>query len=225
METMTETKVCAVFASDPGGLAPKPATAIVQAVAAIASSDMARGVITGVHVQSVENGGAHDLVLSATDSYRLIQVTLPNMAVSAFDPFTVPAKELVQACKIAKGSDRMAWRFDSAAVLTVVGFSNMVSESTAAVPVFSERYHDPARIIASVSDWCKDSETAVFDASLLAGLLDSCGVIAVGGRSGKSAGLPGVTVNRVNTLKPARFSMIDEQTGIQGIALLMPRRS
>lgn len=221
---MTETKVCAVFASDPGGLAPKPATAIVQAVAAMASTDMARGVITGVHVQAVENGNGFDLVLSATDSYRLIRVTLPNMAAGAFDPFTVPAREIVQACKIAKGSDRMAWRFDSAAVLTVVGFSNMVAESTAAVPVLPGEYHDLDRVIAPVPDWCTDPETAVFDASLFAGVIDSCGVIAVGGRSGKNAGLPGVTVDRISTSKPARFSMIDDETGIHGIALLMPRR-
>lgn len=222
---MTETKVCAVFAShSPGGLAPKPATAIVQAVAAMASTDQARGVITGVHVQSVENGGAHDLVLSATDSYRLIRVTLPNMAVSAFDPFTVPAKELVQACKVAKGFSRMTWGFSSQGFTVEATDGGPVGNPFLPVPVLPYEYHNLARIIDTVSEWCNESETAVFDASLFAGLIDSCGVIAVGGRSGKNAGLPGVAVDRINTLKPARFSMIDEQTGIHGIALLMPRR-
>ncbi len=104
METMTETAALVgrfgtCSAVDRPPIPVKQAVGIIGAVAGVASRDTARGTLAGVHVEY--DGDTRGIILTATDSYRLLSVTVPNVADDVFDPFTVAGKDMAAAVKVA----------------------------------------------------------------------------------------------------------------------------
>ena len=190
------------------------AAAVMRAVAAVASPDLARGVLAGVHVEP----DGDSVRFTATDSYRLLTVAVPvNENGVEFDPFTVSAKELAAAAKNVKKSDTCSLVYsagDSAAT-----FSNGVDSFR--VPTIVGTFVDYRRLIPTEPAWPATGETVNVNPVLLAGLLDSFAMIAAGGTP-KRDGAYSVTFGKMD---PAKTSLITATAGaITATGLIMPLR-
>ena len=185
-------------------------------VGTVASKDLARGVLAGILIGTAvdPDTDATMLTFTATDSYRLIHVTVPLTAddtVAAFDPFVIDAK---QAAKVGKLITRK--NVDRGAGFTVTG------------PVFTLSTADGSgnvdRLTGSFPEFDKlmniDStgELPQVNADLLSGLLDAmAGVITV-----SKDLLPKVRLSAVSGTKPMRWEARVDQAAVIGI--IMPIR-
>lgn len=202
-----------------GGPVPvKQAAGIIGAVAAIASRDVMRGALCGVHIES-ENG---DLILTATDSYRLLSVTVPGVAGAAFDPVTVYAADLARAAKnLAKGSAMLS-------VSHVAGATNHVTvaadSGSVTVPIVAGAFAHYRRLFDVPGDvWPAATDSVRFNPEILSGLLDSCAMI--GGYADRAKESPNPTVDIVR-MSATKVTMITG-TGANGVSfrgLIMPLR-
>lgn len=217
METTTEMSRASVtipFLTGQGPCSAGQAAAVIRAVAAVASPDMARGVLAGVHVES----DGDSVRFTATDSYRLLTVAVPvgeNAVV--FDPFTLSAKELAAAAKNVKRSD--VCRIEYVAGQNAATFSNGVDSFR--VPTCVGTFADWRRLIPTDPVWPTAGETVNMDPVLLAGLLDSfVSILAGGGRSRKHG--DGVTFSQV---LPNKVSLMTAAgVGFTATGLIMPLR-
>lgn len=213
METTTETRTVLPFHTGAGAVSAGQAAAVMRAVSAIASPDMARGVLSGVHVEA----DGDSVRFTATDSYRLLTVALP-VSVPAFDPFTLSAKELAAAAKNVKKSDTCLIEYvagDSAAT-----FSNGVDSFR--VPAIVGTFADWRRLIPSEPAWPAAGETATMNTVYLAGLLDSFAMILAGGGRARGEDCHGVRFSQVSATKPAMMTATGD--AFTATALIMPIR-
>ena len=215
-ETISGTRVAVFGGQHP--VPPKQAAGIIGAVAAIASRDMARGALCGVHIES-ENG---DLILTATDSYRLLSVTVPGVAGAAFDPVTVYAADLARAAKtLAKGSAMLSISHVAGATnhVTVAGDSGSVT-----VPIVAGTFADYRRLFNEVCDtWPAVADSVRFNPNVLGGLLDSCATIGGYADRAKDSPNPAVDIVRMSDRKPAVITGT-AANGVSFRGLVMPLR-
>jgi hypothetical protein len=195
-------------------LSPKQLANIVKHVAAIASTDQARGVLAGVLVESDPNG----IKLTATDSYRLIHVTVPMADVPAFDPIIVHAKTAGKLPAFVKGSRRLMFMYsagDESAMFT------RGDGGTLPLPVLSGTFADYRRLIPAEDTygWPSAGETVSYNPMLLSGLLDSMGGI-VGNRGRDPIGVRFVNASAMK-LTVIRGASVD---GVDVTGLIMPLR-
>ena len=215
METATETRTVLPFVTGAGPVSAAQAAAVLRAVAAIASPDLARGVLAGVHVEA----DGDSVRFTATDSYRLLTVAVPvNENGVTFDPFTLSAKELAAAAKNVKKSETCSLVYsagDSAAT-----FSNGVDSFR--VPTIVGTFADYRRLIPTEPAWPAAGETATMNTVDLAGLLDSFALILAGGGRARGEDCYGVRFSQVSATKPAL--MTATVGDITATALIMPIR-
>ena len=213
-ETISGTRL-AVF----GGPVPvKQAAGIIGAVAAIASRDVMRGALCGVHIES-ENG---DLILTATDSYRLLSVTVPGVAGAAFDPVTVYAADLARAAKnLAKGSAMLS-------VSHVAGATNHVTvaadSGSVTVPVDVTTFPNYRKLFDVAGDvWPAATDSVRVNPELFAGLFDSCATISGYADRPKDAPLPAVDIVRMSATNVTMITGT-AANGVSFRGLVMPVR-
>lgn len=214
METMQETTATVIRP-----VPPKYWLAIVQAVAGVASTDQARGVITGVRIES----DGSDMILTATDSYRLVTVRVPGAAVPGFEAgVTVDAGKLVAAYKAAKGSRVSSLAVDDAGVVTVTGATAGMVDVRSVVPTIDGTYADWRRLVTDDKGWPTE-ETVSYNPELLAGVMDSLALIGSYADRPKDRPVPRVTVEYLHAGRAARFVTVGPD-GVTATGLLMPLR-
>ena len=219
MQTVTETGTVAVF----GGPVPvKQAAGIVGAVAAIASRDMARGALCGVHMEY--DPDTRGIILTATDAYRLLSVTVPSVAGSVFEPVTVYARELATAIKErAKGADYVSVSHVPGATdkVTVTGGGG---STTAAVNVSTfANYRKLFDFPADSAAWPANDEIVNVNPELWAGLLSSCATISSYADRPKDAPLPETRITRMSAGKVTMITGA-AANGVTFRGLVMPLR-
>lgn len=216
METTVETRTVLPFVTGAGPVSAAQAAAVMRAVSAIASQDMARGVISGVHVEPHNDG----VRFTATDSYRLLTVTIGGDGTGAtrtFDPFTLSAKELAAAAKNVKKSETCSIEYvpgDSAAT-----FSNGVDSFR--VPTIDGTFANWRRLVPDSGEWPAAGDTVNVNPVLLSGLLDSFAMIAAGGTPKRDAVLT-VTFGKIDPAKPSLITATGDAFTATG--LIMPLR-
>lgn len=203
METTVETAtaIVAMF----GNTAPvdrppvpvKQIAGIVGAVAAIASRDTARGALAGIHVEHDED--TRGIILTATDSYRLLSVTVPGVAGTPFDPVTVAAKEMAAAVKVAaKGCAGL--RVDLAGETVYLAPSN--TATLLSVPVLGGTFARYRGLFDHSGDtWPVNEDFVRVNPDLWAGLLSSCATIGGYADRPKHAPLPEMDILRMSASK------------------------
>ena len=190
------------------------AATVMRAVAAIASPDLARGVLAGVHVEP----DGDSVRFTATDSYRLLTVAVPvNENGVTFDPFTLSAKELAAAAKNVKKSETCSLIYSAGD--TAATFSNGVDSFR--VPTIVGTFADWRRLIPTEPAWPAMGETVNMNPVLLAGLLDSFAMIAAGGAP-KRDGVYTVTFGKMDPAKPSLITATGDAFTATG--LIMPLR-
>jgi len=215
-ETISGTRLAVFGGQHP--VPPKQAAGIIGAVAAIASRDMARATLAGVHIES-ENG---DLILTATDSYRLLSVTVPSVAGAAFDPVTVYAADLARAAKnLGKGSAMLS-------ISHVAGATNHVTvaadSGSVTVPIVAGTFADYRRLFNEVCDtWPAVADSVRFNPEILSGLLDSCATIGGYADRAKDSPNPAVDIVRMSDRKPTVITGT-AANGVSFRGLVMPLR-
>jgi hypothetical protein len=215
METMRETGTVLPFSTGGAGVSPGQVAAVCRAVAAIASTDKSRPALQGVIVEPGDNG----IVLTATDSYRLLTVAVETghgATVPAFDPFLLSARELANAAKNVK-KNVAACAIEYAAGESSARFT--VGGDVFAVPVIDGSVTQWRRLIPTDPVWPATGETFSMNASLLAGLLDSFSMILSAGSGNRD--------NRVSfsQVSPTKVTMLTAVTdGVVATGLVMPLR-
>jgi hypothetical protein len=187
---------------------------VAKHVAAIASPDQARGCLAGVLVESGENV----IKLTATDSYRLIHVTVPATDVPTFDPVVIHAKTVGKLPAFVKGYASVEFTYsagDASAMFT------RGDGGTFPVPVLSGTFADYRRLIPGEDTygWPSAGETVAYNPALLSGLLDSIGGI-IDPRGRDMAGVRFVNASAMK-LTAIRATSSD---GIDVTGLIMPLR-
>jgi hypothetical protein len=193
----------------------KQAFGILTAVAKIAAADISRNICTVL----IEHDGENGIVLTATDSYRLLSVSVPGVAGETFDPVAVYARELAAACRTAKGC--AGFSLERSGDSVYLAASN--SGSLIAVPVSVGKFPDYRHLFDSAAQAERATAPASFDAALFGGLLDSVATIAGYADRPKDAPLPAFSLDSVSVLKPALLSG-SAANGVTFRGLLMPRR-
>lgn len=215
MQTTTETRTVLPFVTGAGPVSAGQAAAVLRAVASIASPDLARGVLCGVHVEP----DGDSVRFTATDSYRLLTVAVPvNENGVTFDPFTVSAKELAAAAKNVKKSETCSLIYSAGD--TAATFSNGVDSFR--IPTIVGTFADWRRLIPTEPAWPAAGETVNVNATLLSGLLDAFASILSGGTTKRDAMHP-VTLSQVSATKVAVLSA-ECAGGIAATGLIMPLR-
>lgn len=214
MKTMTDTRTVLPFRTGAGPMSAGQAAAVLRAVAAIASPDWARGVLSGVHVEP----DGDSVRFTATDSYRLLTVTVPvHENGVTFDPFTLSAKELAAAAKNVKKSETCSIEYvgghDAAT------FSNGVDSFR--VPTIEGTFADWRRLVPDSGEWPAAGDTVNVNPVLLSGLLDSFAMIAAGGTPKRDA-VYTVTFGKIDPAKPALITATGDAFTATG--LIMPLR-
>lgn len=200
METTTETRaaIVAMFgATAPVDRPPVPVkqiAGIISAVAAIASRDTARGALAGIHLEHDED--TRGIILTATDSYRLLSVTVPGVAGGVFDPVTVAAKELSAAVKVAaKGCAGL--RVDLAGETVYLAPSN--TATLLSVPVIGATFPRYRGLFDLSGDaWPANDHFVRVNPELWAGLLSSCATIGGYADRPKGAPIPEMDIVRIS---------------------------
>lgn len=215
METTTETGTVLSFLTGVGPVSAGQAAAVFRAVAAVASPDMARGVLSGVHVEP----DGDSVRFTATDSYRLLTVSVPvNENGVTFDPFTLSAKELATAAKSVKRSD--VCRIEYRAGDTAARFSNGLDSFR--VPTIDGTFPDWRRLIPTETAWPATGETATMNTVYLAGLLESFAMILAGGGRTRGEDCHGVQFSQ---MLPGKLAVMTATAGeITATGLIMPLR-
>jgi len=218
---MRETDTLAVF----GGPIPvKQAVGIIGAVASIASKDNTRGIHTGVHVERDTDGG---VILTATDAYRLLSVTVPGVAGSTFDPFTLHGKELVATAKnVGKGKHALMLSANGSDYVHVFGHSGHESESYGSVPVYAGTFSNYRGLFDSAETnpvWPDSTETVRVNPELFSGLFDACATISGYSDRPKGAPMPSVDIVRMSASKVTVISG-SAANGVTYRGLIMPLR-
>ena len=218
METMTETRTVIPFTNTAGpGVSPAHAAAVMRAVAAVASPDSGRATLAGVLVERVDGGS---VTFTATDSYRLLSVTVPtNGIIAAFDPFILAAKDLAAVAKNVKRTTETC-AIDYNAGDLVARFT--IGGDVLTVPTIGGTFADYKRLIPSDPAWPVAGETANLNPVLLAGLLDSFALILAGGGSVKRDSVHAVTFSQVSPSKVAVLTA--KQGSVAATGLIMPLR-
>jgi hypothetical protein len=213
METVTTNRDLFVVHTD-GGVQPTRLANVIKHVAAIASPDQARGSLAGVLIES----GESVVKLTATDSYRLIHVTVPMADVPAFDPIVIHAKTVSKLPTFVKGWPCIALTYAPGAVASLFTRGD---GGTFPVPVLSGTFADYRRLIPGEDTygWPATGETVAYNPALLAGLLDSIGGI-VGTRGYDPVGVRFVNASAMK-LTAIRATSSD---GIDVTGLIMPLR-
>lgn len=219
METMTETRTVIPFTNkaEPG-VSPAHAAAVLRAVAAVASPDSGRATLAGVLVERENDGGS--VTFTATDSYRLLSVTVPtNGIVAAFEPFILAAKDLAAVAKnVKKTTER--FEIDYNAGDLVARFT--IGGDILTVPTIGGTFADYKRLIPTEPVWPAAGEYANLNPVLLAGLLDSFALILAGGGSVKRDSVHAVTFSQVSPSKVAVLTA--KQGSVTATGLIMPLR-
>lgn len=173
---MTETDTVIVFGGQ-HAVPPKQAIGIVGAVAAIASRDIARGTLAGVHVE--HDPDTRGVILTATDSYRLLSVTVPGVALVAFDPVTLSARKLADVVKsVGKGKDILALAPDGPDYFHVFGSTAGEPDNYGSALTCPGSFANYRRLFDFTGDvWPADTDWVRVDPELWAGLLSSCATI------------------------------------------------
>lgn len=215
METTTETRTVLPFVTGAGPVSAGQAAAVMRAVASIASPDLARGVLAGVHVEA----DGDSVRFTATDSYRMLTVAVPvNENGVEFDPFTLSAKELAAAAKNVKKFETCSLIYSAGD--TAATFSNGVDSFR--VPTIVGTFVDWRRLIPTEPAWPATGETATMNAVYLAGLLDSFATILAGGGRARGEDCHGVRFSQMLPTKPA---LITATAGaVTATGLIMPIR-
>jgi hypothetical protein len=230
METMTETAALVgrfgtCSAVDRPPIPVKQAVGIIGAVAGVASRDTARGTLAGVHVEY--DGDTRGIILTATDSYRLLSVTVPNVADDVFDPFTVAGKDMAAAVKVAaKGKGGLSIVRDGSDSCQVFGFTAGESDSYATVPVIGGEFAHYRRLFDFPADspaWPGADETVNVNPDFFAGLLSSCAVISGYADRPKNAPLPETRITRMSASKVTMITG-SAANGVSFRGLVMPLR-
>ena len=226
METVTETAALVgrfgtCSAGDRPPIPVKQAVGIIGAVAGVASRDLARGTLAGVHVEY--DPDTRGIILTATDSYRLLSVTVPNVADSTFDPFTVAGKDMAATVKAA-AKDRSGLVIDRVGDSVYVGTTG--TPVLATVPVIDGTFANYRRLFVFPADspaWPGADETVNVNPDLLAGLLSSCAVISGYADRPKDAPLPETRITRMSASKVAMVTG-SAANGVSFRGLIMPLR-
>jgi hypothetical protein len=217
-ETISGTRLAVFGGQHP--VPPKQAAGIIGAVAAIASRDMVR--LAGVHVE--HDPDTRGIILTATDSYRLLSVTVPSVVLdgATFDPVTVYAADLARAAKnVAKGSAMLS-------ISHVAGASNHVTvagdSGSVTVPVDVTTFPNYRKLFDVAGDvWPAATDSVRVNPELFAGLFDSCAAISGYADRPKDAPLPEVDIVRMSATKVTMIT----GTGANGVSfrgLIMPVR-
>ena len=215
METTTETGTVLPFVTGVSPVSAAQAAAVIRAVAAIASPDMARGVLSGVHVEP----DGDSVRFTATDSYRLLTVSVAvGENGGTFDPFTLSARELAAAAKNVKKSD--VCRIEYCAGQDAATFSN--GRDSFRVPTIVGTFADWRRLIPTEPAWPATGDTVSMNPVLLSGLLDSFGTILAGGGTVKRDADHTVTFSQASATKVAMITAT--ANGIAATGLIMPLR-
>lgn len=200
-------------------LPPKYWLAIAQAVARVASDDQTRGTFCGVRIECDGN----DLLLTSTDTYRLLSVRVPGGVASRFDrAVTADADALVAACKAAKGSASVSIYVDDDGVLTVTGGTGGRTDVQSTVRTIPGTYVDWRALITEDTGY-PHTGTVSYNPALLAGLLESMALIGSYADRPKNRPLPRVELVRMDAGKPSRFTMTGPDD-VQATGLIMPVR-
>lgn len=170
-------------------------------VGKVASTDLARGVLAGIHVSTTVDPDSENTMLTftATDSYRLITVSIPLTAddiVPSFDPFVIYAKDTGKVAKLITRKN-----VNAGVGFTVTGptFTLTTTDGSGNVDLLTGNYPDFDKLLTPENT----GELPRLNASLMAGLLDAmAGVIT----TGKDA-IPSVWIDSVGgTSKAMRWS-------------------
>lgn len=203
----------------------KQAVGIIGAVAGVASRDLARNILAGIHVEYDED--TRGIILTATDSYRLLSVTVPNVADGVFDPFTVAGKDFERAAKhVAKGKGGLSIVRDGSDSCQVFGYTPGESDSYATVPVIGGTFANYRRLFDFPADspvWPGDGETVNLNPEMFAGLLSSCATISGYADRPKDAPLPETRIVRMSASKVTMVTG-SAANGVTFRGLVMPLR-
>ena len=217
-ETISGTRLAVFGGQHP--VPPKQVAGIIGAVAAIASRDMVR--LAGIHVEhDTETRG---IILTATDSYRLLSVTVPSVVLdgATFDPVTVYAADLARAAKtLAKGSAMFG-------ISHVAGATDHVRLFTYTdaihVPIDVTTFPNYRKLFDVAGDvWPAATDSVRVNPELFAGLFDSCATISGYADRPKDAPLPEVDIVRMSATKVTMITGT-AANGVSFRGLIMPVR-
>lgn len=197
---------------------PKQWVGIISAVASIASRDKSRAHLAGVRVEEEGN----DLILTATDAYRLLNVTIQGAGGNGWEPFTVDAKGFVGAAKQTKGARVFTLAPENGAV-TVIGSAGADTVSSVRVPTIDGRFPDWRSLLVAPSEAWPTNKRVRFDASLFGGLLEACAMISGYSDTPRHAPLPNVDIVRMSPAKPTLVTG-SAANGVSFRGLMMPIR-
>ena len=197
---------------------PKQWVGIISAVASVASRDKGREHLTGVRVE--EDG--NDLILTATDAYRLLSVTVQGAGGNGWEPFTADAKGFVAAAKQAKGARVFTLAPENGSV-TVIGSAGADTVSSVRVPTIDGRFPDWRSLFVAPSEAWPTDGVVRFDASLFGGLLEACAMISGYGEAKRHAPLQTVDIARMSATKTTLVTG-SAANGVSFRALMMPIR-
>lgn len=210
--TMTETSTQTAWLS--GTTAATVGRCLIH-VNTVASKDLARGTIAGIRIGTVEDDGvAVGLTFTATDSYRLIHVTVPlagDDVVRPFDPFVVSS----QAGKVGKLITRK--NASTGVSFTVTGpvFTLSTMGGSGNAELLTGHWPDTDKLLTPENT----GDLPRMDADLLSGLLSAMsGVISVGRNSAAHIDIDSVGGNR----HPMRLSAVTDKATV--VAVIMPIR-
>lgn len=195
--TMTETSTLTAWLS--GTTAATVGRCLIN-VGTVASKDLARGVLAGIHVGTTVDPVTDRMMLTftATDSYRLIHVTVPTAAddvVRTFDPFVIDAK---QAGKVGKLITRKNAGVGVTFTVTGPVFTLSTADGSGNVDLLTGHWPDTARLLTPENT----GDLPRIDADLLAGLLSAMsGVISVSRDT-----VAHVDIDSVSMRQPMRLS-------------------
>ena len=212
--TMTETSTLTAWLS---GTTAATVGRCLTNVGTVASKDLARGVLAGIHVGTEQDADnlVTGLTFTATDSYRLIHVTVPvgnDDVVRPFDPFVIDAK---QAGKVGKLITKK--NASSMVTFSVTGpvFTLSTADGSGNVDLLTGHWPDTARLLVTENT----GELPRMDADLLSGLLSAMsGVMSVSRDTAAHVNIDSVGGNS----KPMRMSAVSDVVKVVGV--IMPVR-
>jgi hypothetical protein len=201
-------------------LTPAQAVALAKGIAPAISTELGKH---NLHSVKIETRGDY-ATFTATDGYRLHQITVPQTIILITDPLQVGGVELVGALLIAakatgKGIDtvELLYQHDGKIVVTGTGVSSNV-------PVVDVDF--PA--CASILDPLPETESgAYYDTAYLADIVTAAGHISGKKKAGSGYLDDGqlVKIENIHPKKPMHVTAQSVATGMQFHGVLMPRRA
>ena len=220
-ETISGTRLAVFGGQHP--VPPKQAAGIIGAVAAIASRDMARGALCGVHIE--HDPETRGIILTATDSYRLLSVTVPGVAGAAVDPVTLAARELAATVKsVSKSKNILTLEPNGPDYFHVFGSTAGESDSYGSVFTCVGSFPNYRKLFDVAGDvWPAATDSVRVNPELFAGLFDSCATISGYADRPKDAPLPEVDILRMSATKVTMITGT-AANGVSYRGLIMPVR-